>query len=58
MLIKATVQFTKFEYLENTQEQIDEIFALPDDCELVSRKEGMKILQNKKKRLAYANIVT
>ena len=56
--IKATVDFNKFEFLKNTPEYVKEIFSVPSDCKYVSRKEGMKTLENKKKRLAFANIAT
>lgn len=58
LLIKATVDFNKFSFLNNTPEYVKEIFAVPSDCKYVSRKEGMKTLENKKKRLAIANLAT
>ena len=58
MLIKATVDFNKFSFLQSTPELIEEIFQIPSDCKYVSRKEGMKTLENKKKRLAFANLAT
>jgi hypothetical protein len=58
LLIKATVDFNKFSYLQNTPEFIQETFSIPSDCKYVSRKEGMKTLENKKKRLAFANLAT
>lgn len=58
LLVKATVTFKKFKYLSNDEEQVKEIFKVPSDCKFVSRKEGMKTLQNKKKRLAFANLAT
>ena len=60
MSIKATVTFGKFEYLEPTDkdEFIKEIFAVPEYCKMVSRKEGMKTMTSKKKRLAVANFAT
>ena len=58
MIIKATVTFNKFSYLENNEQNIKEIFEIPDYCEYMCRKEGMKTLTNKKKRLAFANIAT
>lgn len=58
VLIKATVDFNKFQFLESTPEYVKEVFAIPDDCKYVTRKEGMKTLENKKKRLAIANLGT
>jgi hypothetical protein len=58
LLIKATVDFNKFSFLENTPEFVKETFSVPTDCSYVSRKDGMKTLQNKKKRLAIANMAT
>lgn len=58
LLIKATVDFNKFKFLERSPELIQEVFSVPSDCSYVSRKEGMKTLENKKKRLAFANIAT
>ncbi len=58
MLVKATVTFNSFRYLENSPENIQEIFEIPDYCKYICRKEGMKTLQNKKKRLAFANLAT
>ncbi len=58
LLIKATVDFNKFEFLNNTSEYVKKIFSVPSDCNYVSRKEGMKTLENKKKRLAIANLAT
>ena len=58
LLIKATVDFNKFQFLNNTPEYAKEIFSVPSDCKYVSRKEGMKTLENKKKRLAIANLAT
>ena len=55
LLIKATVTFNKFRYLENTEEFVKETFAIPDYCKYLCRKEGMKTLQNKKKRLIKNN---
>ena len=60
MSIKALVTFGKFEFLNPTDKQayIKETFAVPDYCKMVSRKEGMKTLTSKKKRLAVANFAT
>jgi hypothetical protein len=52
------VDFNRFKFLQNTPEFVKEIFAVPTDCRYVSRKEGMKTLENKKKRLAIANLAT
>ena len=59
MIVKAMVTFGNFEFLnpENREEYIKETFAIPDYCRLVSRKEAMKTMQSKKKRLAVANVV-
>ena len=43
-LIKATVTFNKFKYLENTPEFIAETFSIPDNCKYICRKDGMKTL--------------
>ena len=56
--IKATVTFNKFRYLNNTPEFMKETFSIPEDCKYICRKEGMKTLQNKKKRLALGNLAT
>ena len=60
MTIKATLTFSEFKFLppDKQSDLILELFQLPSDCKLVSRKEGMKTLESKKKRLAVANIVT
>ena len=58
ILVKATVTFNKFRYLDNTKEAIREIFTVPSTYTQVSRKVGMKTLTNKKKRLAFANLAT
>ena len=58
LLIKATVTFNKFKYLETSPELIKETFSIPEDCHYICRKEGMKTLTNKKKRLAFANLAT
>lgn len=55
MLIKADACFQKFEFL-NASEMPKDLFAVPSECKLVARKEGMKTLTNKKKRLAVANL--
>lgn len=59
MMVKATVTFGNFEYLYPADKEafIRETFTLPSDCRLVSRKEGMKTLESKKKRMAVANVV-
>ena len=59
MMVKATVTFGNFEYLQpaNREAYVKETFSVPNDCNLVSRKEAMKTLESKKKRLAVANVV-
>ena len=59
MIVKAMVTFGNFEFLDppNREEYIKETFAIPDYCQLASRKEAMKTMQSKKKRLAVANVV-
>lgn len=44
LLIKATVTFNKFQYLENTPEFIKETFSIPSNCKYICRKDGMKTL--------------
>lgn len=53
------VTFGNFEFLfpENKEEFIKETFKVPSYCNLVSRKEAMKTMESKKKRLAVANVV-
>ena len=60
MSVKALVTFGKFKYLEPEDKEafIKETFAVPDYCKMVSRKEGMKTMTSKKKRLAVANFAT
>lgn len=58
LLVKATVTFNKFKYLDKTNDNVAQIFEIPSNCKYVMRKDGMKTLQNKKKRLAFANIAT
>ena len=54
--IRAEATFNRFQFLEYTDDEFHEtMFALPDDCRFVSRKEGMKTMTSKKKRLAAAN---
>ena len=57
--VKAMVTFGNFEFLnpENKDEFIKETFQVPSYCNLVSRKEAMKTMESKKKRLAVANVV-
>jgi len=57
MIIKATVSFTKFRFLDE-QNVEEEVFKIPSDYRHVPRKEGMKTLQSKKKRLAVANVIS
>ena len=59
--IKAEATFNKFRFLDASIDmtrdpQLANLFELPSDCKFVSRKEGMKTLTCKKKRLAVANI--
>ena len=60
MSVKATVTFGKFQYLEFPDKDafIKETFTVPEYCNMVARKEGMKTLTSKKKRLAVANFAT
>lgn len=44
LLVKATVTFNKFRYLDNNPETIKEIFEIPDYCKYICRKDGMKTL--------------
>ncbi len=59
MMVKATVTFGNFQYLKPVDEDafVKETFTVPSECNLVSRKEAMKTLESKKKRLAVANVV-
>ena len=59
MIVKAMVTFGHFEFLDppDRDDYIRETFQIPVDCQLVSRKEGMKTMQSRKKRLAVANVV-
>jgi hypothetical protein len=52
MIVKATVTFGKFEFINEAD------FSVPIDCRIVSRKEGMKTMESKKKRLAVANVIS
>lgn len=54
--VRATVTFNKFQYLENSPEILKEVFTVPEDCQYLNRREGMKTLKNKKKRMAMANL--
>jgi hypothetical protein len=60
MSIKATATFSQFKFLDppNRDEFIADLMAIPDYCNLCSRKEGMKTLTSKKKRLGMANFAT
>ena len=64
--VNAKVMFSNFRYLKNRSSSyapilpdnannLREVFMVPDYLEKVSRKEGMKTMKNKKKRLAFAN---
>ena len=57
MIIKATVTFEKFKFL-NRHDNHSEVFKIPEDFKFVSRKEGMKTLTSKKKRIALANVIS
>jgi len=54
--IRATVKFSSFQYLEGGIPNHQDIFRIPENCTPICRKEGMKTLKNKKKRLALANL--
>lgn len=63
--VKAKVVFSNFRFLSKDDAcddilpqdaySIDDLFNVPDYLERTSRKEGMKTMKNKKKRLAFAN---
>ena len=67
--IQAKVQLQKFSFinlndpakieaskiLPDSYTNIKDIFKIPKELERVSRKEGMKTLKNKNKRLMFAN---
>ena len=64
--VSAKVTFNNFTYLNGRRrindkilpddvDDLDELFMIPQSLEKVSRKEGMKTMKNKKKRLAFAN---
>ena len=57
MIIKATVTFGKFKFL-NRNEDYEKVFGMPEQFKFVSRKEGMKTLTSKKKRIALANVIS
>ena len=57
MIIKADATFNKFRFLPQ-DDSLAELFLLPPECKLVPRSVGMKTMQNKKKRLAVANLAT
>ena len=57
MVVKATVTFGQFEFI-NKDNHDATIFEIPAEYDLVSRKEGMKTLESKKKRLAVANVIS
>ena len=46
LIVKATVTFGNFRFLDvqDDKEYIEEIFAIPANCQMVSRKEAMKTL--------------
>jgi hypothetical protein len=55
MVVKATVTFGQFEFIKSPDASI---FNIPAEYAVVSRKEGMKTLESKKKRLAVANVIS
>ena len=57
LIIKADATFNKFRFLQPS-EDVGALFELPSECKLVPRAVGMKTMQNKKKRLAVANLAT
>lgn len=65
--MQAKVQLNVFSFLDSSKantskflppncSDFNEIFTIPTELEKVSRKEGMKTLKNKSKRLAFANL--
>ena len=58
--IQATFQFKQFQFLEDhtyaQRANLYCLFKVPSDYEIVSRKEGMKMMKNRNKRLLFANI--
>ena len=60
MSIKATATFSEFKFLNppDRNQFLREMMEIPDYCNLCSRKEGMKTLTSKKKRLGMANFAT
>lgn len=57
IIIKATVTFTNFKFL-SAQFINKDLFTIPDEFKQVSRKEGMKVMESKKKRLVVANVIS
>ena len=57
MVVKATVTFGQFKFIDKDNHDAT-IFDIPAEYDLVSRKEGMKTLESKKKRLAVANVIS
>lgn len=66
--ITAKVQFSNFKYLNNRHsnyeyvlpddsDRLEDIFNVPDEYHKVSRKEGMKTMKNRKKRLVLAGYI-
>ena len=59
VIIKATVTFGKFQFLKGlSASNRHEIFEIPSSFKLVKRREGMKTLESKKKRMAVANVIS
>jgi hypothetical protein len=60
MSIKANATFSQFRFLNPPDKEkfILETMQVPDFCQLSSRKEGMKTLASRKKRLGMANFAT
>lgn len=58
LIIKADSTFQKFKFLTRDADIEAELFKIPSECKLISRKEGMKTMTSKKKRLAVANLAT
>lgn len=58
-MVKGTITFGQLMYLSKTKTSWDykELFQIPN-FKRVSRKEGMKMMNSKKKRLAVANVIT
>jgi hypothetical protein len=53
--MKAAVTFVKYQKIEK-EEDMSGLFVIPEDFQMISRKEGMKTLESKKKRMVLANM--